>query len=392
MARIASTTDSPLRPGVSAILEQMARRLLPKTRRNQNSVVLDSIHLSPVQADPNRVPRPASMNSGRESFSQVLEAASEDRTGRSVGERDADSAAGSRTEDPAPEARPEERAPRSPTPQDTADRETPSRADGSDATASPVSAADVARRDAASATPSRSTERRAGPQPELQGKGSPNPAAPPSPTSGRPADAAGTAPVAAANLVGTSVATAPNARGPVGADPTTGVARLHGGTEATGKAALRTGSATPGFRTYSPQLLHAAEHARDSIFRQIAFRVTGDRSEMRVMLDPPELGQMDMNLVLDKAGVMQLSIQTERPELAVLLEKHMGELQKALAAQGIDIGRAQVETRAGHQDPQQSAADGDIRRPHDASHDDITDPEAWIRQGYINADGLDYWV
>ena len=41
--------------------------------------------------------------------------------------------------------------------------------------------------------------------------------------------------------------------------------------------------------------------ARDSVFRQILFKLGKDRGEMRVLLDPPEFGQLDLHLQVENA-------------------------------------------------------------------------------------------
>ncbi len=41
--------------------------------------------------------------------------------------------------------------------------------------------------------------------------------------------------------------------------------------------------------------------ARDSVFRQILFKLGKDRGEMRVLLDPPEFGQLDLHMQVENA-------------------------------------------------------------------------------------------
>jgi len=174
--------------------------------------------------------------------------------------------------------------------------------------------------------------------------------------------------------------------------------RINGVAAAEGSQATRAAAATPGYRSYSPQLMQAAEQARDSVFRQILFRIHGGTSEMRVLLDPPELGQMDMTMIMDKAGVLQLSITAERPELALMLNKHMPELRQALAAQGLEIGSADVSAHddgTSHEPLPWNARPWNTQAgnsPAGRASEDISDPEAWVRHGYIRADGLDFWV
>jgi hypothetical protein len=134
---------------------------------------------------------------------------------------------------------------------------------------------------------------------------------------------------------------------PHGANPVATAARtpaLPGTT--TPAAAVRTAApALAGYRSLSPATLQLAEAARDSVFRQIALRVDRDGGELRLLLDPPELGELDLRLVVEKGGALRLSIGAERPELLLAIDKHMHELRQALAMHGLDVAHAEVHAR-----------------------------------------------
>jgi flagellar hook-length control protein FliK len=146
-----------------------------------------------------------------------------------------------------------------------------------------------------------------------------------------------------------------------------------------------------GYRTHSPQALHLAEQARDSVFKQILLRVEGGGAEMRMLLDPPELGELDLRLVVDKGGSLKLSIAAERPELAWMLDKHMHELRSALAAHGLTLAQADVQTQ---ERPGQRSALSRAALPAGSGLEPDAAAEAArpARAGFWSEAGFDFWV
>jgi flagellar hook-length control protein FliK len=149
--------------------------------------------------------------------------------------------------------------------------------------------------------------------------------------------------------------------------------------------------AQSGYRTLNKSAIQMVEAARDSIFRQVALRVNGGGGEMRLLLDPPGLGQLDLRVIVDKAGNVQLSMIAERPELALVLDKHMAELKQTLHSQGLTVAHAEVRAR-NEQTPNRGNGD-----EHSSSGEPSDEPQEWNgpalrRAGYITAEGLDFWV
>lgn len=150
----------------------------------------------------------------------------------------------------------------------------------------------------------------------------------------------------------------------------------------------------PAFRTSGAATAQMLEQARESIFKQILLKLADGGGEMRMRLDPPEFGELDLRMVVEHGNRMTLAIQAERPELADLMQRHLGELTQALADAGIQLDQADIAARdadgeldddlAAFGDNAGSSSDGDAEGEHDQS----TGP----RGGYIRADGLDYWV
>ena len=164
-----------------------------------------------------------------------------------------------------------------------------------------------------------------------------------------------------------------------------------------GNRTERPASATPSFRSFSKQTLELAEQARDSVFKQIAFRLTPERGEMRMLLDPPELGQLDVRLSIDQGGRVSLNMLTERPELAVMLDKYMPELTRALAANGLTVEQAAVgqqnqDTRRQAQQQFIGEGDGSAHSGTVTEHDSASRLEDLARRGFYSAEGFDFWV
>ncbi len=158
----------------------------------------------------------------------------------------------------------------------------------------------------------------------------------------------------------------------------------------TPKESVRSSRTQSGYRMLNKPAVQMAEAARDSVFRQVALRMNGEGGEMRILLDPPELGKLDLQMVVEKGGTVHLSLIAERPELALILEKHMAELRQTLQAQGLSIGNTDVRARDQGQEEQNS----NERSPRGEQRDEELGmtATAFGRGGYITAEGLDFWV
>lgn len=190
-----------------------------------------------------------------------------------------------------------------------------------------------------------------------------------------PHAAAATSPAPAAATIAAS-GTAPNGR-------------LAGALAKETPAATLRETGTSGYRIWNPRTLQLAEQSRDSLFRQIVMRLGSEGGEVRMLLDPPELGRLDLTMQVEPSGNVRLSILAERPELAGLLEKHMPELRAALTAQGLGVTHAEVRShdRARREGPWPEPGIGG------ADHDEPEVAQAGhLHAGYVTADGLDFWV
>ncbi len=154
-------------------------------------------------------------------------------------------------------------------------------------------------------------------------------------------------------------------------------------------------AATTGYRSLNAATLRMAEDARDSIFRQIAMRLMPDGGEMRVLVDPPQLGELEMRMVVE-GDSLRLSVVAERPEVAVMMQKHIAELRQHLEAQGLTVTDTDIRSR----DPQAEGSDDanrDARNQHNdgpsaGDETEQTRPMEFAPRGFITADGLDFWI
>ncbi len=185
----------------------------------------------------------------------------------------------------------------------------------------------------------------------------------------------------------------PQVSAPLAAAATASPARSASGSVSLATDA-RTSRATPtqptaGYRSLDPLALDRLEAARDSVLRQIAFTLQDGISEARIQLDPPELGGLDLQVIVDATGQTRLSVVAERPEIAALLTQHMPDLANTLAQQGLSIAHAEVKSRDGR--PRgELFTDAVPRAPRRAHHGDEAIPRVPVT--FTQSSGLDFWV
>ena len=147
------------------------------------------------------------------------------------------------------------------------------------------------------------------------------------------------------------------------------------------------------FRGYDAKALELSEKMRDSIFKQVAMKLVPNGGHMLVRLDPPQLGQIDIHMVVEKGTVVHLSLGAERAEIAGMLEKHLPELKQHLIDQGLGVENSEVFTRDFAEQPH---AHNNRSFGRHGDRMESEEPEFLNNQtlpaGYITADGLDFWV
>lgn len=78
------------------------------------------------------------------------------------------------------------------------------------------------------------------------------------------------------------------------------------------------------------------------IVKQISMRKIEHGTEMRIILNPKELGELNLGLILNDKG-LSAQFKTGSSEVKEILEKHLEELAKALSEQGVRVKEIEVQ-------------------------------------------------
>jgi flagellar hook-length control protein FliK len=155
-------------------------------------------------------------------------------------------------------------------------------------------------------------------------------------------------------------------------------------------APLATPATAGSLRTNNAASAELIEQARDSVFKQILVKLTGEGGEMRLKLQPADLGELDLRLVMDQSNRLNLTIAAERQDMAHLLQRHLDELKQSLQQAGLEVAGAQVQTR-GEFEREQRQRDAEPKGAAIAAEQD-NQPTTGRRRGFISANGLDFWA
>lgn len=155
-------------------------------------------------------------------------------------------------------------------------------------------------------------------------------------------------------------------------------------------APLPTPAAAGSLRTNNAASAELIEQARDSVFKQILVKLTGEGGEMRLKLQPPDLGELDLRLVMDQQNRLNLTIAAERQDMAHLLQSHLDELKQTLQQAGLEVAGAQVQTRSDFEREQRQRDEQPQGAAAGAERD--SQPTTSPRRGFRSANGLDFWA
>lgn len=147
------------------------------------------------------------------------------------------------------------------------------------------------------------------------------------------------------------------------------------------------------YATRSMASAELLEQARDSIFKQVLMKLTGEGGELRMRLEPPSLGEVDLRLVVEGGNKLSLAMAAERPDVAALLQRHLDELKHTLQQSGLEITGAEVQTRGEFARGRDANSGGDGsqgRSDDDAPRDDFARRPR--TGGWVSAEGLDFWA
>ncbi len=170
--------------------------------------------------------------------------------------------------------------------------------------------------------------------------------------------------------------------------PTTPIPSSNAATPATARRAESPRPPLP--QSTSPALLAQAEAARDRIVQQVVLQTAPDGGRVKLSLTPPELGRLDVELVVEDGRHARLVLLADRPETAQVLERALPDLARSLADQGLVLDESRVGTR----DPSTDRSAPDGRDGWSTTSDDFAEPIAGLwrtTSSTLRGDGLD-WI
>lgn len=89
-------------------------------------------------------------------------------------------------------------------------------------------------------------------------------------------------------------------------------------------------------------------HLLHQVVERLSLRNQGDRSQMTLRLHPEELGELRLELVMEK-GVLKAQIQAQNPQVQEVLERNLFRLRDALEQQGLTLEQFDVSLGARQQ-------------------------------------------
>ncbi|MBF0369590.1 MAG: flagellar hook-length control protein FliK [Magnetococcales bacterium] len=125
----------------------------------------------------------------------------------------------------------------------------------------------------------------------------------------------------------------------------------------TGAAAAKSGVTMKGaLSAASPSF---GEELAQRVGRPILISRPGAPDQMRLTLDPKDLGTLNLKFQMDEEGRLNLMINTDNENAKDLLNRHMNQLREALAKQNIAFGDVQVQVDDGSGQPEWEWAGGE---------------------------------
>lgn len=98
----------------------------------------------------------------------------------------------------------------------------------------------------------------------------------------------------------------------------------------------------------SPTLMHSHAATPHQATQAIAAKLTQyanqkGEQELKIQLDPPELGRVKIVMLVGKDGGIQAQLSFDKPETFLMMQRDSSQLEKSLAEAGIDMGESSLE-------------------------------------------------
>ena len=112
---------------------------------------------------------------------------------------------------------------------------------------------------------------------------------------------------------------------------------------------------------------HTQENIMEQIFQKIRITTHGDRSEIKLSLNPPELGNVKIHFT-EESDEIEAKIFVENAEVKAAIENNVHRLKESVAANGIEIHKLEVYIQNNDANKQESIENFNTNNPHHQNH------------------------
>src|SRR3989339_678832 len=116
-----------------------------------------------------------------------------------------------------------------------------------------------------------------------------------------------------------------------------------------------------------PGVEHAQENIIEQIFQKIRITTHGDRSEIKLSLNPPELGNVKIHFT-EEGDEIEAKIFVENAEVKAAIENNVHRLKESAATNGIEIHKLEVYIQNNDANKQTSIENFNTNNPHHQNH------------------------
>lgn len=112
---------------------------------------------------------------------------------------------------------------------------------------------------------------------------------------------------------------------------------------------------------------HTHENIMEQIFQKIRITTHGDRSEIKLSLNPPDLGNVKIHFT-EESDEIEAKIFVENAEVKAAIENNVHRLKESAAANGIEIHKLEVYIQNNDANKQASIENFNTNNPHHQNH------------------------
>ena len=112
---------------------------------------------------------------------------------------------------------------------------------------------------------------------------------------------------------------------------------------------------------------HTHENIMEQIFQKIRITTHGDRSEIKLSLNPPDLGNVKIHFT-EESDEIEAKIFVENAEVKAAIENNVHRLKESAAANGIEIHKLEVYIQNNDANKQESIENFNTNNPHHQNH------------------------